>query len=215
MSSLPGFSRVSTVISQVEVDQTFEKSMQQLNKNQNYYVFPEDAKIINKKGQILEWKYSNDVYLFPIDATTFRDKDGIQYQLTNDSYLNSIITINKLQNVVDWDYTTTFIDISNGNTYPCSIDFIDISEAEGFIKLPPTVIASPGIEFMIQQLNCTLDISKTNISNAYLDTSVFTEKTTTGKIILNQNQYENMSSRIQEIENLEWLNGLIQVEVQP
>ena len=212
MSQLPGFSKYMK-FSEIEVDQPFETSMQQLNSSQAYYVFPENARIMNAKGQVLEWKDSVDEYLYPIDANTLQNKDGVEYTVYRSDYSHDndgvILTVTSVMN---WDYTTQFINVQTGEIYNhIYISDVTIPDTEGSFKLPTNSDGNPGADLFISQLNCTLDISKTKIVSFYLD--YFGEPTNTGKILINESQRNWMSDRIQDVSGVLWLDGKIRVEV--
>lgn len=226
MTSLPNFSPV-TAMSHVEIDQTFEKSMQQLNSSQAYYIFPENAKIINKKGQILEWRDSVDEYLFQTGTTTFQDKNGLQYH-TEEENGNSILYVQDDFNVVlDWDYTTRFINTSTGEIYEqCYVDAMTISieDIVGTFKIPSSLYIESG-GCIIHSLNCTLDITHA-MESLVIDLNVFsssTEPSQTGKVLITSSQKEILLQRdlIKEVENDLWLINsttmdiFLRLEVQP
>lgn len=232
MSSLPGFSKVNT-ISHVEIDQPFEKSMQQLNENQKYYVFPEDANIINKKGQILEWKNSSssDVYLYPIDATTFQDKYGLQYHLSYNADLQKDVlwVQNEINVVVDWEENTRFINTHTGERYDelysdDTVINISAESSEEILKIPFFLKGGGGC-FQIKHLNCSLDLT-TAIDDIIYNLTPSDDLTIQepGKIIVTSQQKEILVGRgniVREVDGVFWFinpitgNDVLRMEVQP
>ena len=222
MSNLPGFQKVAK-FSELEIDQPFENSMLQLNEHQKCYIFPEDATIINKNGQILEWKNSSDIYLFSIDTTTFQDKNGLQYHLENSSQL---YIQNNINVVADWNNTTKFISASTGEIYS-EVHFdapkinISAESSEDILKIPSFFKAGGG-GFLIQRLNCILDL-KDAVSNLIQDmgTTMDFPFSDTGKIIITSQQKDILVERdvLREVNDVWWFinyftrENVLQVEV--
>ena len=227
MSNLPGFQKVAK-FSELEIDQPFENSMLQLNEHQKCYIFPEDATIINKNGQILEWKNSSDLYLFSIDTTTFQDKNGLQYSIKYDDFLqrNILYIQDNINVVVDWNNTTKFISASTGEVFS-EVQFdspminISAESSEEILKIPSFFKAGGG-GFLIQRLNCILDL-KDAVSNLIQDmgTTMDFPFSDTGKIIITSQQKDILVERdvLREVNDVWWFinyftrENVLQVEV--
>ena len=210
MSSLPGFSHASIhSISQIEVDQNFETSMKQLNSSNNIYIFQEDAIIMNKERQILEWKDNFDEYLVPTGANTFQDTNGLHYQIVEEEGNTVLYLMDPFKTVIShWDYTTRFINTKTKERYEsCVLEelIIDITNSSGTFKFPASIHVELG-GTLIYSLNCTLDLTHAH-SEIVEDFSIsITEPSETGKVLITSSQKDTLIQRgsLQEIENVFW-----------